>query len=189
MIPEIGNLSLMLALCLALIQGIFPIAGSFRGTGSARSWLLSMARNAHRHQHRRRVDEPRAFVPLELLAQRAGWGADPAESRRADAALAHDLLTQALAHLPLDEREVLVLRELEGMSGPEAAAVLQLTEAAMKSRLHRAATCVTRCANAARPRSRRPAARLAPPGASGVARCHALVRMQINVYNYMRIHF
>ncbi len=113
-------------------------AGSFRGTGSARSWLLSIARNAHRHQHRRRVDEPRAFVPLELLAQRAGWSADPAESRRTDAVLAADLLTQALAHLPPDEREVLVLRELEGFSGAEAAGVLQLTETAMKSRLHRA---------------------------------------------------
>lgn len=30
MIPEIGNLALMLALCLACIQGIFPILGSFR---------------------------------------------------------------------------------------------------------------------------------------------------------------
>lgn len=31
MIPEIGNFSLILALCLALVQGIFPIVGSFRG--------------------------------------------------------------------------------------------------------------------------------------------------------------
>lgn len=31
MIPEIGNFSLMLALSLALIQGLLPIAGSFRG--------------------------------------------------------------------------------------------------------------------------------------------------------------
>ena len=31
MIPEIGNFSLMLALSLALIQGILPIAGAFRG--------------------------------------------------------------------------------------------------------------------------------------------------------------
>ncbi|MDR3482983.1 MAG: heme lyase CcmF/NrfE family subunit [Burkholderiaceae bacterium] len=31
MIPELGNFSLMLALCLALVQSIFPIAGSFRG--------------------------------------------------------------------------------------------------------------------------------------------------------------
>ena len=31
MVPEIGNFSLMIALSLALLQGIFPIAGSFRG--------------------------------------------------------------------------------------------------------------------------------------------------------------
>ncbi len=31
MTPEIGNFCLMLALCLALVQGIVPIAGSFRG--------------------------------------------------------------------------------------------------------------------------------------------------------------
>ena len=31
MIPEIGNFSLMLALCLALVQGILPIVGSYRG--------------------------------------------------------------------------------------------------------------------------------------------------------------
>ncbi|EKE18113.1 MAG: hypothetical protein ACD_10C00121G0001, partial [uncultured bacterium] len=31
MIPELGNFSLMLALCLALVQGTLPIAGSFRG--------------------------------------------------------------------------------------------------------------------------------------------------------------
>jgi len=31
MIPELGNFSLVLGLCLALVQGILPIAGSFRG--------------------------------------------------------------------------------------------------------------------------------------------------------------
>ena len=31
MIPELGNLSLILALCLALVQATLPIAGSFRG--------------------------------------------------------------------------------------------------------------------------------------------------------------
>jgi cytochrome c-type biogenesis protein CcmF len=31
MIAEVGNFSIMLALCLALVQGIFPIVGAFRG--------------------------------------------------------------------------------------------------------------------------------------------------------------
>jgi cytochrome c-type biogenesis protein CcmF len=42
MIPELGNFSLMLGLCLALIQGILPIAGSFRGNAR---WM-AMARSA-----------------------------------------------------------------------------------------------------------------------------------------------
>jgi len=42
MIPELGSFSLMLALCLALVQGIVPIAGSF--SGNAR-WI-SLARPA-----------------------------------------------------------------------------------------------------------------------------------------------
>ncbi len=42
MIPELGNFSLMLALCLALVQGVLPIAGSFRGNAR---WM-AMARPA-----------------------------------------------------------------------------------------------------------------------------------------------
>jgi cytochrome c-type biogenesis protein CcmF len=42
MIPELGNFSLMLGLCLALVQGILPIAGSFRGNAR---WM-AMARSA-----------------------------------------------------------------------------------------------------------------------------------------------
>jgi cytochrome c-type biogenesis protein CcmF len=33
MIPEIGNFSIMMALCVALVQGILPIAGAARGNG------------------------------------------------------------------------------------------------------------------------------------------------------------
>ncbi|MEQ1690173.1 MAG: RNA polymerase sigma factor [Gemmatimonas sp.] len=113
-------------------------AASFRGTGSVRSWLLSIARNVHRHSLRRRVDEPMEFVSLDALAERAGWGCDPAETRRADIAIARDELEHALAKLPVDEREILVLRELEELSGEETAQLLHLTVPAMKSRLHRA---------------------------------------------------
>jgi RNA polymerase sigma-70 factor (ECF subfamily) len=113
-------------------------AGSYAGSGSARSWLLSIARNVWRHQARRRVGEPAGFEPIETLAERAGWGADPATARQLDAAEARELLAAALARLPEVEREVLVLRELEGFSGEEAAAILQLSLPAMKSRLHRA---------------------------------------------------
>lgn len=46
----------------------------------------------------------------------------------------HDLL----AELPSGLREVIVLRDLEGLSGEEAAARLNISLPALKSRLHRA---------------------------------------------------
>lgn len=113
-------------------------ASNYAGDGSVRSWLLSIARNIQRHQHRRRVDEPAAFESLDSLAAQAGWGCDPAEARRQEIALARDELARAMSALPDDEREVLLLREIEGLSGEETAALLQCSLPAMKSRLHRA---------------------------------------------------
>jgi RNA polymerase sigma-70 factor (ECF subfamily) len=45
---------------------------------------------------------------------------------------------QAIAALARPHREVLVLRDLEGLTGEETCVALGLTEAAMKTRLHRA---------------------------------------------------
>ena len=45
---------------------------------------------------------------------------------------------QAIAGLARPYREVLVMRDLEGLSGQQACAALGLTEATMKTRLHRA---------------------------------------------------
>ncbi len=113
-------------------------AGSFRGPGSARGWLFTIARNAVRHQHRRRVHEPAVLESLEALAERGGWGALPAAPDATDDAMDAAVVTDALAQLPDAEREVLTLRELEGLSGEETAALLGISLAAMKSRLHRA---------------------------------------------------
>lgn len=44
----------------------------------------------------------------------------------------------AIAKLDRPYREVLILRDLEGLSGPETCAALGLESAAMKTRLHRA---------------------------------------------------
>jgi len=92
---------------------------SYRGEGSARSWLFGIARNLSKRIYRKRVGEPDEMVPLEELGLQ-------------------DTLEKALARLSPDEREILVLRELEGLSGEETAAVLELSLPAMKSRLHRA---------------------------------------------------
>ncbi len=113
-------------------------AATFRGTGSARAWVLTIGRNAVRRQHRRRAGEPAEFLSLDDLGLHAGWGSEatPDElfSRLEDRAT----LERALASLSNEDRQILILRDLEGFSGEEVAELLDLSLAAAKSRLHRA---------------------------------------------------
>ena len=113
-------------------------AGTFAGGGEARHWVLAIARNAARRLYRKRRGEPADFVSLDELGREAGWGsADPPVVRDARAA-AREAIEGALMTLGAEEREVLILRDLEGLSGEETARVLHLTLPAAKSRLHRA---------------------------------------------------
>jgi RNA polymerase sigma factor (sigma-70 family) len=75
--------------------------------------------------------------PLMMLGLEAGWGSDNPEAL-AIAAERRDTLRRALHGLSPGDREVLVLRDIEGLRGPEAAEVLGIGERALKSRLHRA---------------------------------------------------
>lgn len=115
----------------------YRASGSFRGDASVRTWILTIARHVayhHRLKSARRSEE--ALDPLEL-AQLAGWGAPSPESA-AMRAESRDALLQALHTLSAEEREVLILRDLEDLSGEQTAAALELSVSAMKSRLHRA---------------------------------------------------
>ncbi len=112
-------------------------AASFRGAGSARAWLLGIARNAVRRQHRRRSGEPAQHESLDRLGSRAGWGRVAAEPF-SELLEKRDLIHKGFIRLEPDDREILVLRELEGFSGKEVATMLSLSLPAVKSRLHRA---------------------------------------------------
>lgn len=109
----------------------------FRGESSVRTWLLTIARNAAVTRRVRAAREPIDATPLDDLGIRAGWGG-PNPEQLAVAAEQHQRLAAALAALDPDEREILTLRDLEGLAGEDVAAMLGLTTAAMKSRLHRA---------------------------------------------------
>jgi RNA polymerase sigma-70 factor (ECF subfamily) len=128
--------------CEDVLQETFVAAfrgcGGYRGEGSARSWLFGIARNLSKKIYRKRVGEPEEIVPLEELGLQAGWGRPPWTDSFAESLERRDTLEKALGRLTPEEREILILRELEGFSGEEAAAVLELSLPAMKSRLHRA---------------------------------------------------
>jgi RNA polymerase sigma-70 factor, ECF subfamily len=111
-------------------------AATYRGDASARTWLFQVVVHACRHRGRRRAGEPEAHERVEEAAALAGKES-PADDR-AGARQVAAAMERALAAMAHDAREVLVLRDVEGLSGDETAAALGIALPAMKSRLHRA---------------------------------------------------
>jgi len=111
-------------------------AATFRGEAAPRTWLYQVVVHACHRRRRRRAGEPQRHAPeAEAEAQPADQsGAE----ERASARQAARALERALREMDADSREILLLRDVEGLSGEETAATLDLGLAAMKSRLHRA---------------------------------------------------
>jgi RNA polymerase sigma-70 factor (ECF subfamily) len=65
-----------------------------------------------------------------------------APEHRAERGAVRAALERSVRRLPFEYRAPLVLRDIEGLSTREAAEVLGVSEAALKSRLHRARACV-----------------------------------------------
>lgn len=113
---------------------------SFRGDSAFYSWLFRIASNAavsFRRRQRslgRRLDNNRDDPGSEPVDQRPATdptaGVFSQERRR--------LVQDALAELPEDYRTVLVLKELEGLSYEEIAAVVGCPIGTVRSRIHRA---------------------------------------------------
>lgn len=111
-------------------------AGGFRGESSARTWLFQVVVNACHRRHRRRAGGPDRAEPLEAAGEVRDGGSGPEE--RVGAREVGRAIDRALASLSPEAREVLLLRDVEGLSGEETAAALGVGLPAMKSRLHRA---------------------------------------------------
>jgi RNA polymerase sigma-70 factor (ECF subfamily) len=119
------------------VQQVFVVASrrlSSIAIGSERSFLIGtaihVARDARRALGRRReVPEDEGVEPLSL---------DPQPDELADQRRLRALLDQVLAAMPDELREVFVLFELEEMSTPEIATLLEIPTGTAASRLRRA---------------------------------------------------
>lgn len=103
------------------------------------TWLTRIAvhealRRARTRDHRREADPAQSgeerFANLE-----SNW---PSPEQEALSAEMQRLLESAIATLPQIYRAVFVLRDVDGMSGRDTAEVLELSGAAVRTRLHRA---------------------------------------------------
>lgn len=101
----------------------------FRDGERLRPWLITIALNLKREHFRRTRRRP--TVPLE---DEAGPPVDAVGARRQEAR--RDLL-RALSRLPPEQREVILLHWMEGLSFAEVAACVGATTTAVKVRAHR----------------------------------------------------
>jgi len=85
-----------------------------------------------------RAREPQSTVPLERPETQSIPAPEAAPDARAHAREMGELLQGAIRSLSEKQREVLVLRDVEGVSAEEAAQLLGIHLGALKSRLHRA---------------------------------------------------
>jgi RNA polymerase sigma-70 factor (ECF subfamily) len=117
----------------------------FRGASSVSTWLYTIARSFCIKKRRRSKFAPEQEEPLDLGPEgEASRIADP--GRGPDESLAgrqiESALERAIGELEPMYREVLLLRDVEGLTAPEVAEVMGLTVEAVKSRLHRARLAV-----------------------------------------------
>jgi RNA polymerase sigma-70 factor, ECF subfamily len=111
-----------------------------------RTWLYTTVRNACLMKRRRHVGEPAHFVSLEHGVPETDGTTAPVEvadqSPPADQQLIDQWmdrrLREALKTLPPSYRMIVVMREMEGLSTREVASVTGISEANVKTRLHRA---------------------------------------------------
>lgn len=123
--------------------------GDVHGAASLQSWLRAVTRNLCARQRRLRAGAPRTFD--EVDPGTADGGHLPDEI--VDQGERQEQLARALSALDDKYREVLVLRDVEGLTAPEVAETLGIGIDAVKSRLHRARAALREAFAPSRPRS------------------------------------
>ena len=103
--------------------------GTVRVAAAFASWLFKIVEHqCYRLLHHKKREESLDALPEADYAN---------ESPEYCAALRSDVVT-ALAKLPSSYRQVVILRDIQGLTAPEVASRLELTVETVKSRLHRA---------------------------------------------------
>lgn len=122
---------------------VYNSAASFRPAHKFTSWLYTIAANLARNQLRWRARHPTVSIDTPLSDQENTFasvlpspGKDPRQA--SESAERIEAVQAAVAQLPEDLREAIVLCEWEEMSVAEAATIMDTTSKAVESKLYRA---------------------------------------------------
>ncbi len=107
----------------------------FRGEANPHTWLYRITVNAALQRVRERRPQEYLDDSIGPVRPSGDWSASVEDA--ATAAELRERVEVALGRLPPDYRTAVILRDVEGLSTVEAAQVLEIGEAALKSRLHR----------------------------------------------------
>ncbi|MEU3724197.1 RNA polymerase sigma factor [Streptomyces sp. NPDC031705] len=106
--------------------------GTLRATGALASWMFRIVRNECLRQVRVLASRSEGAAPAPEAA------AEPSAEDAVLHRLEVERVAAAVSALPRDQRQVLIMRDIQGLPGRTVAHALGLSSAAMKSRLHRA---------------------------------------------------
>lgn len=134
----------------------------FEGRSRPSTWLYTIASRTCRRFHRKKSGEPERMESLEELLPLGGPrlgtvpkdGDGPLSSQIREEARAK--VEAAISSLPYTFRWPFVLKEIAGFSLAEIATILNLREATVKTRIHRARLRVRKTLERALPRSELP---------------------------------
>jgi len=114
----------------------------FRGEASLSTWLYTVARSFCIKKRRRTKGAPAFHEPLDQVTRESASQPDMTPEQALLGREAREAVALALDALDPEAREVVVLRDVEGLTAAEVAEVTGVSVAAVKSRLHRARTAL-----------------------------------------------
>lgn len=136
-------------LCQDIWLQVLRSLASFEGRAPFRGWIHGVATNVCRRRSRKK-----SVTSIPLEEERAVQRTDANPQSTAAAAEARVLVQAALSRLPEEQREVVILHELQEFSYAEIGRILGCPNGTVKSRLHYAMEALRRLLGA-QPRSGR----------------------------------
>lgn len=120
-----------------LVQEVFlrmlKYRHTYKGTSQFRTWMFQIARNARYDFHKKQRPEDSWDE-----ATHESVGTTPGASEKLEQEQETKILHDALARLPEDDREVLLLSRFHGIKYKEIADILGCLEGTVKAKVHRA---------------------------------------------------